>query len=75
MTSKPRVIAVRTAATSLAAEQDRADDAAVRDHELAVAAGGVFEGDRLLVRPAASKRPMRELDADDLEDRHRDAGA
>ena len=59
------------------AEQDRADDPAVGDHELAVAALVlVLEGDHLLRRPLGLEAADRgQLDPDDLEDRHGDRAA
>src|SRR3954451_16949547 len=53
-------------------KEDRAHDAAVRHHELAITPGGVFEGDLLLVRAGRFEATdRREFDADDLEDRDR----
>ena len=74
VTSVPRVIAVRTGGdVAPVAEQDRADDPAVGDHELAVFVPAVvLERDHLVVRRGALEAADRgQLDADDLEDRDR----
>ena len=54
------------------AEQDRADDPAVLDHELAVLAARLLERDDLVARLLLEAADRRQLDADDLEHRERD---